>query len=905
MKNILLIFIFISTCAKAQTVGELWGVTYGGGTHDIGVIYKTAADGTGYVVKHNFTYSIPASRPYYSHLIQATNGKLYGMTQEGGNTNSGAMFEYDPVTGAFENKIDFNGTNGANPFGSLLQAANGKLYGMTRFGGSDNKGIIFEYDITTNVFTKKFDFTGANDGAGPTGNLIQTANGKIYGMANLGGLFNSGSMFEFDITTNTLTKRHDFTPSGADGTEPFGSLTLASNGKLYGMTLRGGTNNLGTVFEFNPTGNVYTKRVDMANANGVSPQGSLTSAANGKLYGMTFNGGANSVGVLFEFDPATNTYTKKIDMSSAEGSLPYGSLFLAGSGKLYGLTYAGGSGNGGVLFEYDVAGNTYTRKYNFGVNLNGVNPPGSPMIASNGKVYGMTINGGSPSTSSGVLFEYDLVTTNYKRIHFKNTEKGYYPDGGVIVANNKIYGMLTQGGVALNNGSGLLYEFDPVTSLYSIKFSFDVTNGDGPGGNSLMLANNNKIYGTTSLGGTNGTGVLFEFDPVTGVYTKKVDFFGTKGSRPRGQLVQAFNGKLYGVTNTDGANNRGTIFEYDLSGVYTVKYNFSDALGYNPGLKLELAANGKLYGTLKEGGVNNVGILFEYDPATNVYTKKYDFTLASAYPSRGLTISRNQKLYGFTEEGGLNDGGILYEYDLATNVFTKKFDVASGNNFGFSFGRMAVGCNGKLYGSTQDGGSSSTGQIFEYDPSTNVIVTKKDLSGLTGQYPKNGAIVFWPPPQPSITANTANIMAPVLTSSASAGNQWYLNFTAIGSATAQTYTVAQEGVYRVIASVNGCPSTFSNPLSFIVTGLEPLIKTPLVVYPNPTRSELMLDLSGFETDVPVAISVIDILGRNIQSAQGSGGQQVALDVRHYTAGQYRVIVQQGQNRVVKAFIKSL
>ena len=69
--------------------------------------------------------------PGYLKLLQASNGKLYGMTREGGSNGAGTIFSYDPATSAYTQLKDFDDTNGANPYGSLVQASDGKLYGMT------------------------------------------------------------------------------------------------------------------------------------------------------------------------------------------------------------------------------------------------------------------------------------------------------------------------------------------------------------------------------------------------------------------------------------------------------------------------------------------------------------------------------------------------------------------------------------------------------------------------------------------------------------------------------------------------------------------------------------------------------------------------------------------------------
>ena len=145
------------------------------------------------------------------------------MTYEGGVNDLGVLFEYVPATNTYTKKLDFDWSLGAHPFGSLLEAGNGKLYGMTNRGGVNNKGVLFEYDPATNTYTKKLDFDWNTTGARPHGSLIEAGNGKLYGMTFSGGVNDDGVLFEYDPTTNTYTKKFDFDRS-TTGRHPQGHL---------------------------------------------------------------------------------------------------------------------------------------------------------------------------------------------------------------------------------------------------------------------------------------------------------------------------------------------------------------------------------------------------------------------------------------------------------------------------------------------------------------------------------------------------------------------------------------------------------------------------------------------------------------------------------------------------------
>ncbi len=305
-------FYALLTCLLFTTTGKaqdyLYGMTSEGGTDDLGVIFRTDVEGQNQEVVFEFTTPSPGSNPYYSHLTQASNGKMYGMTSLGGSNGYGVLFEYNPTDGSYTKKIDFDGSaKGRNPYGSLTESG-GKLYGMTVSGGTNNRGVLFEYNPSDGSFTKKIDFNFSN-GSTPYGSLTESG-GKLYGMTQGGGVNAYGVLFEYDPLDESFTKKIDFSPS--KGTYPYGSLTNCG-GKLYGMTQRGGGADFGVLFEYDPSDGSLTAKIQFDGfAKGRYPFGSLTESG-GKLYGMTASGGNDDRGVLFEYNPTDESFTKKID----------------------------------------------------------------------------------------------------------------------------------------------------------------------------------------------------------------------------------------------------------------------------------------------------------------------------------------------------------------------------------------------------------------------------------------------------------------------------------------------------------------------------------------------------------------------------------------------------------------
>lgn len=378
MKHSILLFIILIFSQNLAAQSSLFGMTEAGGAGQ-GTIFKTDQNGNNHMIVYNQflpTGSLPGTIPVGS-LIKAKNGKLYGMTGHSGKHGTGVIFEYDLVVNKYTKKIDINTPDGAYPKGSLMEATNNKLYGMTWAGGANNRGVIFEYDYSANIYTKKIDLSNEL-GTYPTGSLIQGKNGKLYGMTSGG---SGGVIFEYDFITNLYTKKIQLSSIGASS--PNGSLLQANNGKLYGMTSTGGKIGLGVLFEYDYNTNIIKKLFDMDNINGAKPEGSLIQANNGKIYGMTRDGGISDDGVIFEYNLDKNQYIKLIDLNDEIGTNPTGTLMQASNGKLYGMTSQGGQGSiiigGGVLFEYEIEKNTFIKKISFTGN-NGQIPTSGSLI---------------------------------------------------------------------------------------------------------------------------------------------------------------------------------------------------------------------------------------------------------------------------------------------------------------------------------------------------------------------------------------------------------------------------------------------------------------------------------------------------------------------------------------------
>ncbi len=356
--------------------------------------------------------------------------QFWGTTMWGGATNQGTIFRADANGGNFQVAYSFVNATGAMPLGGVTLSNNGKLYGVTELGGFGDSCVVYCYDPATGVYNNIHDFfQNTQLGYNAVSPMTNTVWGQLYGLTNAGGTNGNGVIYRVDPATNSYYDEYNF--SGTDGSSPMGSLRLLSNGKLYGTTSYGGANSSGVIFSYEPFNHVYSKLYDFNIATGGHPQyGAFMQATNSKIYGLTYFGGLNGYGVLFSFDPVTNAYADLYDFDGTTGSSPEGTLIQATNGLIYGITYDGGAANEGVIFSFDITTNVYTDLFDFG-GLNGMNPQRGLTQAGNGKLYGTTVYGGA--NSAGVAFQFNIITGIYTKLtDFGGGTLGGNPDCNML-----------------------------------------------------------------------------------------------------------------------------------------------------------------------------------------------------------------------------------------------------------------------------------------------------------------------------------------------------------------------------------------------------------------------------------------------------------------------------------------
>jgi uncharacterized repeat protein (TIGR03803 family) len=382
------------------------------------------------------------------------------------------------------------------------------------------------------------------------------------------------------------------------------------------------------------------------------------------------------------------TFTTLAAFNGLNGELPFfGSMVQSTNGNYYGSTVDGGTKGYGVIFQLTSAGKL-TDLYSFCALAgcaDGTFPMVAPILGSDGNFYGTTYSGGN-SSNSGTVYKMTIggkLTTLYSFCPTQPCSDGVNPVGLIEGSDGNFYGVAQYGGAF---GDGTFFE---LTSLgqFKVLHSFCAQPGCSGGASpeaSPMQASNGNFYGTTTLGGLHGDGVVYEITPA-GSYKALYKFCSqtdcADGSSPQATLVQDASGNLYGTTVYGGAYGEGTVFEITPTDQYIVLHSFDGSDGSDGGYPQSaptVANDGNLYGTTTNG-INN-GNIYQITPE-GTYTSLYSFcnpTRCNAYyATYGLLQGTDGILYGATAYGGSHDSGVVYSLSNNLSPLVKTVPVAA------------------------------------------------------------------------------------------------------------------------------------------------------------------------------------------------------------------------------------
>ena len=368
-----------------------------------------------------------ATEPHFPEctLAETSPGVFYGSTSSGIASGSpGVLFRITSVGAlTYLHRFD-SATEGTLPNGSLVQALDGKLYGVAWDGGSGQNGTIFASDLSGNV-TVVWSFTAAAPGTVEPYSLVQASDGALYGTVFTSG---TGPQIAYRlIPGGHPAVIHTFT--GTEG-QPAGPLMEANDGNLYGLSSIG-------VYRLTRAGALTTIHTFSGN-DGTTPIGNLAQAVDGRLYGVNAFGGRNNFGTLFSTSAGGAFRVEHAFTGGSDGGFPLTGTARANDGNVYGSTGLGP----GSIFRITTDGQ-FSTLYTFTGGVGGNPNFASPAVlqGSDGKLYGVqtTFGGSVYSLDTGLQPRLPAVTV-------------FTPSSGVPGADVLIrgYNLLGASAVAFN-----------------------------------------------------------------------------------------------------------------------------------------------------------------------------------------------------------------------------------------------------------------------------------------------------------------------------------------------------------------------------------------------------------------------------------------------------------------------
>jgi uncharacterized repeat protein (TIGR03803 family) len=401
-----------------------------------------------------------------------------------------------------------------------------------------------------------------------------------------------------------------FVNNGPAGATPRTTqLILSGNGNLFGTTSQGGDLDNGTVFEMFPprkTGAKWTEKV-VASMSGQRKDGAEPSglaAYAGSFYGTTSCCGPKGDGTVFKLTPPRagrggwteqiiHQFTRGVK-GVVDGSSPTGQMAFDKNGDIFGVTVYGGASNvsfgNGVVYELQAPRSkkgTWLEKliYVFKGKPDGANPMGGLTMAADGSLYGTTNLGGA--SNNGTVFRLTKPAssnTTWKEqilYSFRGGADGAQPRDNRVILDRvgNVYGMAYEGGA---NGNGVVYELKrskgrtwPESVLY--RFHSRDSAVVGPEGG-LTMGSKGILYGTTSGGGGDEWGTVFELLPSNrGGKWNEQDLWTFDGGvhyggAPEAGVTLGRSGSLYGTVSREGpggcqtrcGNGAGEVFKFNL-----------------------------------------------------------------------------------------------------------------------------------------------------------------------------------------------------------------------------------------------------------------------------------------------------------------------------------------------------
>jgi uncharacterized repeat protein (TIGR03803 family) len=371
-------------------------------------------------------YSFGGSDGEYfdTELVRDSSGNLYGTSVEGGNFQSGDVFQLKRTPNGWTLTVLYSFTGGADggePYKGVTLDSHGNLYGTTVTGGSGGCeggcGVVYKLTHTQGRWNQSviYSFTGGSDGSGPGSPVVFDQQGNLFGATPTGGANGLGTIYQMRPRSDgtwKLAVAHTFT-GGNDGSGgSAGRLLFDSQGDIYGVATSGGAHGSGTAYQLSSVQQgrwrLKTLYAFKGQPDAGFPYGGLISDSAGNLYGTTYYDGKNDIGAIYELSQVDGKWQERVlhnFKGGLDGKRSISTMVSDATGNLYGTTIDGGSAcDCGTIFKLAAGERKYSVVYRFKGAPDGAYLYAGMVPGSAGRFYGITLQGGSAHI--GALFKF-------------------------------------------------------------------------------------------------------------------------------------------------------------------------------------------------------------------------------------------------------------------------------------------------------------------------------------------------------------------------------------------------------------------------------------------------------------------------------------------------------------------
>ncbi len=386
----------------------------------------------------------------------------------------------------------------------------------------------------------------------------------------------------------TYSVLHTFYRSSDSGF-PYAGLTMDKAGNLYGtayanFVCNGGYECYGIVFKLSNKGGgwIFTPLYTFTGgADGSNPFGGVTIGPDGALYGTT-TGAFTSNGTVFRLAPPLSA-CKSVSCpwiqtvlyrfsGGNDGAFPYGNLIFDAAGNLYGTTFGGGTSGNGTVFKLTHSGGSWTESvlHSFYGGTDGATPESGLVFDKAGNLYGTTYAGGHSGCSSnygcGTVFQLTPAGDGWTEniiYYFQGKPDGDAPYAGLIFdGSGNLYGVASADGP---NGGGTVFQLAPSNGAWTFNLLYALSGNSGSGTpnpgprGSLVMDAAGNLYGVTIQDGGKNTGTAFELTPSNGGWAYNQLYLFCKngapcpdGAWPWAGMILDGKGNLFGTAIAGG-----------------------------------------------------------------------------------------------------------------------------------------------------------------------------------------------------------------------------------------------------------------------------------------------------------------------------------------------------------------